>query len=204
MTDQAELNDLLLRKNLDDIKANIIRSASNLRSLAPRLNVVKLFPPRTVKNVERWLEENGPEANDDIRIQMLFQLRDHAVMTELEWRAEMRRSKPRQTRDGDEVATKGTFGKLMASYYNHRGIVTQTYQAAMKMLYAMVKELSQVDIKIHAEGRQTLKMLADTNLKEQEITRRGNEYEKSNGKTTDMRALLHSIDFSDEEDIDAT
>jgi hypothetical protein len=196
---EQELAAAQLQQNLDDIRANIIANASKLKSLAPRLSQVTLFPPRTMKRENtllEWLESHNARSEDDIRIQMLYRLRDHAVLTEYEWRSTMNKSAPRRTQDGEDRTTAAAYGKALAGHYNERVSATQAYQAAMRMLNDMVKELSNVDMKIHKEGRETLKMLADTNLKQQAINQNQDKINKANGRRSvaDMLKLADDLD----------
>jgi hypothetical protein len=178
------------RQALQVIKRSVMSSAGQVDSLQERIRGVCLFPPTDCSDevLHAFMRDNSTREGDDIRVQVLFRLRDHVVRLE---------------RQFDRLTTHGLKGTAkdrikMASIVN---AAERSYQQALKMLHDSVRFITDTDLKVHSEARSTLGMAADVALRERELDIKDREAaRKQQGGLREVLAKLADEDRDAAED----
>jgi hypothetical protein len=183
-------DDRSYRTALESIKRSVIGNASQVSAVADRLRGVSLFPPLDCSDevVRSFLRENGPREGDDIRIQMLFRLRDHVIRLE---------------RQHDRLVTMGTRAKKQEAtrLMNLVSNSERSYQASLKMLNEYIRFIMETDLKVHAEARQTLGMAANVAIREKDLEIREEESRRGKSRSGGLRGLLDSLNGLNDESV---
>jgi hypothetical protein len=146
------------RRALTTIKDSVVGTAGQVASLQERLKSCNLFPPPDCSDevMRTFVRDHSALDGDDVRVQTLFRLRDHVLRTE---------------RQVDRLTTVSRASKEAVKLRQAAmaGIAMKSYQTSLRMLQDYVKYLTDTDLAVHKEARETLELAADVSLREQEL-----------------------------------